>query len=59
MLARLARLALFAALALLIWNLLLKPGTRQRLRGYVETLAFALLASSLLMAGWHWWRHGF
>ncbi|GAB3262036.1 protein MIGRI [Chitinimonas naiadis] len=56
--SRLARLALLAAVVMLIWNAFLKPATRLRLRGYVEVLAYALLVSSLLMAGWHWWRYG-
>lgn len=59
MLAKLARLALFAAVALLIWNAFLKPETRRRFRSYVETLAYALLASSAVMALWHGWRYGF
>ncbi|MGQ5522206.1 protein MIGRI [Chitinimonas sp. PSY-7] len=58
MLAKFIRLALFALAALLIWNAILKPDTRRRFRSYIETLAFALLASSVLMMGWHWWRHG-
>ncbi|QNM96535.1 protein MIGRI [Chitinimonas koreensis] len=59
MLPKLIRLALFAALVLLVWNAVLKPETRRRIRGHVEVLALALLGSSLLMAGWHWWQHGF
>jgi uncharacterized membrane protein len=54
MFARFARAGLLLAVVLLGWNLLLKPATRQRLRGYVEMLAFALLASSGLMLAWHW-----
>ena len=59
MAAKFVRLALFAFAALLIWNAILKPDTRKRFRSYVEALAYALLASSVLMAGWHWWRNGF
>jgi hypothetical protein len=54
MLARFARVALFIALGVLAWNLFAKPATRKRVRGYVEVLAFALLASSALLIGWHW-----
>lgn len=54
MLARVIRVALLIALAVLAWNLALKPDTRQRLRGYVEILALALLASSVLMLIWRW-----
>ncbi|HEY9102013.1 protein MIGRI [Chitinimonas sp.] len=58
MISRLARLMLLLAVVLLVWNVLLKPATRQKVRGYVEVLAIALLASSLVMAVWHWWQYG-
>ncbi|QDQ26746.1 DUF202 domain-containing protein [Chitinimonas arctica] len=55
MLSRLGRVALLIALGLLLWNFFLKPQTRQRFRGHMEILAYALLASSVLMLIWHWW----
>lgn len=54
LLSRLARIALLFGVALLIWNVVLQPATRQRIRSYVEILAFALLASSALMLGWQY-----
>ncbi|WP_374357593.1 hypothetical protein [Chitinimonas sp.] len=56
MISRLARFALFAVLAVLAWNFLLKPATRQRFRGYIEVLAFALLAASALALIWRWYQ---
>lgn len=58
MLVKLIRLGLFLAVLLLLWNAVLKPETRQRFRGHIVTLAYAMLLASCIMGGWHWWRYG-